>query len=223
VKKILSLCAAALSSVGAADAATVRYEALVPQTGTYWSTADGSAAPLALSRFDAGLGTLNSVTLYFSGELSTRFKGSNDGAQAALLTGSYTVDPTDSTYRSHIGFTIDAVGISNDVDLLSSFNQQIAAKSSFDFKVGVVNGNELAVLGDLSAFIGTQPFDVVAEADSYVDSSFSGGDTRFIARTTGAASVAVVYDYAATTVPEPGAMALTALALLGLALVRRRA
>lgn len=170
---------------------------------------------LQVQQFDASLGTLNSITLTLSGLVHAEFTGANNSARQALL--------SNRLYGSLEGLLPD--GSMLQLLFEGADDRLLAAGGSYSGVVIERDGTASVTLtSGFAPFVGTGSFDVNLSA--IVSSTITApGAYDMDIGTWASANVDVVYDYTAATqnVPEPGAMALVAMALAAAALTRRRA
>lgn len=221
MKTVAALALAALLAAPQAQAALVSPMALpsanqqylsgaaVPATDTDW------AQTLQLQQFDGSLGTLNSVSITLSGLVHSEFSATNNTPRPALF--------SNLLYGSLQGLLGDGTVL----DLLfeGADDRTLAGGASYAGVVVERNGSTTVTLtSGFKPYIGNGSFaiDLVASAWSSIDGP---SDYDMDIATWASAGVDVVYDYTAATqtVPEPGALALVAMALAAAALTRRRA
>lgn len=215
-KTLLAIAAGALMAT-AAQADTVTTSASFGLATTNWSEL------LTLSQFDGSLGTLNSVTISYGGEIQSMFNLESLDAQPATLT-------------ANAGGTLTFGGPISDVLNLSASSSP-ATVSAFDGTIDfggtsgtmigpvvAADASSVVLTTGLGAFIGAGTFDI--SVDALAASSASGaGNLITQINTEAMANIEITYDYSVTpppAAPEPATLGLVGLALAGVAASRRR-
>lgn len=215
---------AALLAAGAANAASISYNAVIADQNTNW----GPPAPglLNLPTFDLNLGTLNSVSVKLDGRVvGTARVESLDGSTSTIntllqatitasgpLIGAVQVIPAVSATDSFSAF--DGV-----VDFGGTSGKVYGPSTGTDTDT-ITSVNPIVLAGYSTVGPGSVAFNVSASG-----SSTASGAGNIITQfsTKAGAKVTVTYNYSSTNVPDGGAtMALLPVALLGLGLLRRR-
>lgn len=217
MKKIIRLAilaaAALLGGSYTAQAAIISYSASIAPTATNWSSF------LSIPQFDSSLGTLSSVSLFYSGTVAS------DIRVESLVNAPSTVT---ATANATLAF---GAPIGGDLAIMASVSQDVSAfdgvidfggTSGVDF--GTVSASESALLTLLSGFagfIGGGTFDIGVSATGL---SNAGGPGNFVSivNTRASAAAQVTYEYTVGQVPEPATLPLIGAGLLAATAFRRR-
>jgi hypothetical protein len=180
--------------------------------------------PLTFQQFNPSLGTLDSVTLNLSGQISTVLMIQNNAASS-----SSGHDSTDVSF--FVDDTDDNIGAAStpfpemDPDT-THYDYSLAAGDSVTTPTLTGSGTfsqaytEAAILTE---FTGTGSFALDANTSTFTDLSNNGGNTSDSQTTQAGLTGSVEYTYTATAAPEPGTYSLLALGLFaGVPFLRRQ-
>jgi hypothetical protein len=222
LSSLLAVTIVAAASVAHADT-IVSYTTTVPMQTTDLSSV--TATP-AIPEFNTSLGTLNSITISYTGSENSAFTLTNTAAGSETFKFSeslfFELDNTDASIDS------DVNGLAPELDNVPLTTITLAHNGTRNFgpfinsnvQSETITGAELADFegaGNLGDFL----------ISTLTGTTFlgGGGNIKLTGTTTAGGSVEVTYDYTAAPpppIPEPGTLGLFGTGLLGLAALLRR-
>ncbi len=174
-----------------------------------------------LDKFDSALGTLTSVTLTLDGQAVTTITMENTAAQGQRV---------EADARVRIFWSSDLGGLDLSaiiLDMQMGTGLQVLAPGA-TASFGPLNDNDTFTQNPLASLFAAAPgggtFNITCDSLSGLNTTGGGGNVVFSQVTQAGCGASISYDYIPrqTSVPEPGALALLGLGLLGLGVVRRR-
>lgn len=208
------LAVSGIAAAGGAQAAVITGSFLNPMLTTEIN--QSGLLPL----FDISLGTLNSVTLTLVGNSSSTTSLFNAAANTQLFKFNSTLD---YYFTFSNGVSVGAPAFTTTLATTGALPVSLATNATLN--LGTTNDSDSAVVtGPLANFIGSGNFTVGCSTLSNSNFSGGGGNIQNIQNTTANCGADISYDYTPTItrVPEPTALWLLGVGLLGLVGVRRK-
>jgi len=204
-----------------AQAAVISFSDSVPLTVTNWNL------NVSLSKFDLGLGPLNSIMVEITGSILGNIRFESLDNAAAVITG--TLSASQTLQKPGGGFLLNVLPSVSEIFNATAFdvNPDFAGTSGNTYlgvTASAMNSAAIAPI-DFALFTCTgvaclSPLTMALNASGTSSASGAGNlATQF--QTNAAATVTVTYDYGVQT-PEPASMALLGAGMLALGFARRR-
>ncbi|MBD2343529.1 choice-of-anchor E domain-containing protein [Anabaena subtropica] len=188
-----------IATAGSASAATISFSG-----GTNFAPTDIVNQSIGVSKFDTSLGTLRSVTLQFTGDVTGEAGFENRASNAATIA---------VTLAGNLTLELDSILLSLNPENISSYQV-----SSFDQRLDFAGASGKTIAGlnatgsdtrtytdsaILQSFIGTGDLNFLFSAIATSQVSGSGNITSYV-DTLAKAGITVIYDFdPAQSVPEP--------------------
>lgn len=211
MKKIWGFAFASLMAAGAAHALQLPSTSNYTDTTTAGTDIGNWSETVALQQFNPVLGSLSAVTFTLSGGLLAEFYATSAQASPQTVT---------NTLLGQLRFAVPSLKVQS----LGFSESGSYALDGFADELRTLEDSDsisFTLLGDWDSFVGTSVFNVDVEASSQ-SAGQGGGNIDELTVPTFGATVSVRYDYTANHVPEPGSLALVALALAASRLAAQR-
>jgi hypothetical protein len=222
MKKIAAICA--LSAVAALGCAQTANATVITQTATIASTDTDWANSLSFTKFNAGLGTLNSITFSLSGTADGSLFVENTSTKSGATITS-TLQATLTLTRPDLSTLVTIVPLGGFTDTVTKYDGVLdfggtSGKTHSGLSFSASNSFVSVSASDFALFSGAGFIFLPVTADG--SSTFTGGGNLVSgASETADATVTVTYDYT-KKVPEPLTLSLFGAGIAGIAAARRR-
>ena len=189
-------------------------------------TTDWNKTLTSVQKFNSSLGTLQSVTVSYTGTINSVWNFENRSPNSgATLTGTSTAAldllmGSDFDTADRLLSLSPGVSVSYQVGKYDGITDFAGTSGRSQLFSETKSGSVLYTGADLNRFIGSGSFSFLATASASVGYTVTGGNNRVLVETGATTSGSVTYNYVAAPVPEPASM--TALVLGVATLVRRR-